>query len=268
MTDVYSYTKGDGPLLISVPHDGRQLAPGQAETMTPAALRLPDTDWHVGQLYALALKGLNASTLAASFSRYVVDLNRPEDDSTLYEGRHGTGICPTQTFAGDDIYRSGEELSSADIEARIKRYWCPYHAKLRATLERIRDHYGYALLWDAHSIAGRVPLLFDGTLPDLSIGTNNGQSCGTALQDAVMEAAGNDGYSAVLNGRFRGGYITRHYGDPLQHIHAIQLELVQSNYMDEASFRFDPAKASRLARRINAMLKALCLKAVTTFTAS
>jgi N-formylglutamate amidohydrolase len=264
LSEVFTFTVGDSPLLISIPHDGRSLAPGQAESMSEAGLRLPDTDWHVGKLYALACANLDANILAADYSRYVVDLNRPDDDAALYEGQHSTGICPTRTFAGTEIYRSGQAVSPSRKAERIDRYWRPYHEKLSTSLADIVEMHGYALLWDAHSIAGRVPLLFNGSLPDLNIGTNDGQSCAPELQHAVMQVAEDSPFTSVLNGRFRGGYISRHYGDPRRNIHAIQLELVQQNYMDESSFDFNETRAERLAAEIHRMLATFVLAATTT----
>lgn len=264
VTDVFTFTAGNSPLLISIPHDGRQLAPGQARTMSPAALRLPDTDWHVGQLYALATTGLDVSIITANYSRYVVDLNRPANDATMYDGKHSTGICPTLTFAGEEIYLAADTIHAELKSARIARYWRPYHEKIRITLAELRERHGYALLWDAHSIASQVPLLFEGRLPDLNVGTDDGRSAAQPLADAVTQLAARSPYSTILNGRFRGGHITRHYGDPGRDVHALQLELVQQNYMDEESFAFDARCAESLAKDINAMLKALLDAAATT----
>ena len=255
MTDVFSFVEGDLPLLVSVPHDGRDLAPGQDATMTDAGLRLPDTDWHVRRLYEFAV-GLGANVIAANYSRYVVDLNRSADDTALYDGQVSTGLCPTRTFAGEPIYRDIEQLPGDEVEARVEAYWRPYHDHLVETLGSIRANHGYALLWDAHSIAGEVPRLFDGILPDLSLGTNDGASCGPAIAASVAAVAEGSSYSSVLNGRFRGGYITRHYGKPDAGIHAIQLELSQRNYMDESSAEYDDILASELQRTLAAMLTA------------
>lgn len=255
MTDVFKFTPGDSPLLVSIPHDGRELAPGMVERMTDTGRSIPDTDWHVRRLYEFATE-LGASVLAANHSRYVVDLNRPADDSALYEGQVSTGICPERTFAGEPIYEAGEGISADERQARVMAYWRPYHEQLRSTLDENRAKFGYALLWDAHSIAAEVPLLFDGVLPDLNIGTNDGNSCDPGIADAVMDAAGQSSLSSVLNGRFRGGYITREYGRPVDNLHAVQLELTQRNYMDEASFGYDETKAALLAPQIGKMLAA------------
>lgn len=263
MTDVYSFTAGDAPLLISIPHDGRELMPGQADTMTAAGRRLPDTDWHVRRLYEFA-SGIGANVIAANYSRYVIDLNRPPSDDALYAGQLSTGLCPYRTFAGDDIYRSGARVPATEQALRVKRYWQPYHERIAAELARLRDTFSCALLWDAHSIAARVPMLFDGVLPDLNIGTDNGRSCAPALAQAVMQAAESSTYSAVLNGRFRGGFITRNYGKPEQNIHAIQLELAQHSYMDEKDLRYDAVRAAMLAATIRDMLDTLLAAAQRT----
>ncbi len=252
MSDVFDFHEGSSTLLVSIPHDGRQLAPGQAERMTDAGRALPDTDWHVRELYAFA-SDVGASVIAANYSRYVVDLNRPSSDEALYENQLATGVCPRQTFGGQDIYLDGESI---DTEDRIRAYWQPYHDKIAVTLAEIRERSGYALLWDAHSIASEVPSLFDGVLPDLNIGTNGDQSCAADITAAVSAVANASTYSCVANGRFRGGFITRSHGAPANGIHAIQLELTQHNYMDEKNLGYDAGRATRLVDTIRNLLQA------------
>jgi len=255
MTDVFSFCQGELPLLISIPHDGRHLAPGQAENMSHVAKGLPDTDWHVAQLYQFA-EAMGANILVANYSRYVVDLNRADDDATLYAGQMSTGLCPLETFAGENIYSSGRKISAEEQQQRLQEYWRPYHAQLASTLAALRERHGYALLWDAHSIASEVPLLFPGVLPDINLGTNGGESCSSPIIEAVMSVADQSSYSTVLNARFRGGFITRNYGSPNNNVHAIQLELSQRNYMHEKNMRYDAARADQLALTIESMLKA------------
>ena len=253
MTDTFFFEQADSPLLISIPHDGRELAPGMAERMSDVGRSLPDTDWLVRRLYEFAGK-LDASVLAARFSRYVVDLNRPASDDALYDGQLSTGLCPSATFAGANIYAHGNSCGSLEQQQRIRTYWQPYHDMLDAVLTRARRRFGYALLWDAHSIRSEVPALFRGVLPDLSIGTNDGASCAPRLQRAVHQAAKESDYSVVLNGRFKGGYITRRYGNPDENVHAVQLELAQHSYMDEQTLRYDEDAAARLRVVLRAML--------------
>lgn len=255
MIDVYNYTGGQLPLLISIPHDGRALMPGQAERMTDEARALPDTDWFVTDLYAFAIE-IGAHVIAANYSRYVVDLNRPADDASLYEGQVSTGLCPRQTFSGQSIYLDGAAVTAREQQERIAAYWRPYHDRIASTLDELRSRHGYALLWDAHSIASAVPALFAGALPDLNIGTNDGRSCGASLETAVTVVAESSPYSTVCNGRFKGGYITRHYGDPANNIHAMQLELSQRCYMDEIELSYDAELADRVGATITQMLAA------------
>ena len=254
MTEVFSFEEGVSPLLVSIPHDGRQLAPGMAERMTGLALGLPDTDWHVNELYSFA-RDLGASVLSANYSRYVVDLNRSAADDALYDNRFSTSLCPLRTFSGADIYIRGESCDDAEKAARTQSYWHPYHRKLDHELRRIRDSFGYALLWDAHSIPGQVPLLFEGLLADLNLGTNDGASCNPGLQDRVSRLAVGAAYSTVVNGRFKGGHITRHYGNPGAGVHAIQLELAQRCYMDELSRDYHSQLADRLADVLDTLLR-------------
>ena len=255
MSEIFDVQAGDSPLIVSVPHDGRRLAPGMAERMTAAGLDLPDTDWHVGRLYAFAA-AMGATVIAARYSRYVVDLNRPAEDRALYEGQLSTGLCPSRTFGGEEIYQEGDAVTAGEQASRIREYWQPYHDRLAQAIEDVRRRHGVAVLWDAHSIAAEVPSLFEGTLPDLNIGTNGGASCSKACADAVVGVAAASGYTWVINGRFRGGHITRHFGAPADGIHAVQLELAQRSYMDEASREYEASRASRLRDVIRHMLEA------------
>lgn len=254
MSDVYDFAEGNSPLVVSIPHDGRLLASGLAERMTDAGRAMPDTDWHVRKLYSFVTE-LHATVIAARYSRYVVDLNRPPDDETLYENRVVTSLVPDKAFSGADIYLGKRAPDRAEREARVTQYWQPYHDRLADALDAVKQRFGYALLWDAHSIASVVPSLFDGVLPDLNIGTNNGASCAAPMIDAVASVGGESSYSMVVDGRFRGGYITRHYGMPGSGIHAIQLELAQHNYMNEKNLRYDARLADRLADTIRKMLQ-------------
>lgn len=255
MSDAYSFYEGTAPLLISVPHDGRQVPASLQARMTKEGRALPDTDWHVARLYDFA-RELGAHLLVANYSRYVIDLNRPASDESLYPGQLATGLCPLQTFAGEDIYRTGK-LTAHEIADRVAAYWQPYHDRIRDTLDAMHARHGYAVIWDAHSIASRVPRLFDGELPALNVGTFNGRSCAKPLESALFAVARCSAYSAVLNGRFRGGYITRHYGDPARDVHAVQLEIAQRVYMDELTTAFDAGKADRLRGTLQAMLETI-----------
>ena len=255
MIEVATTFEGELPLLISVPHDGCHIPDDIRSRMTPAGLAVPDTDWHVAQLYEFA-RDLGASMQVANYSRYVVDLNRSATDAVLYPGQLVTGLCPLSTFAGEDIYSDGG-VSEPEKAERISTYWQPYHEELSSRLAAMRAKHGYALLWDAHSIPSIVPRLFDGELPALNIGTNSGKSCAPSIETAVFEAASVGPYSAVLNDRFKGGYITRHYGSPDNHVHAIQLEIAQRTYMDEATTVFDVEKAGRLRSTLRQLLEVM-----------
>lgn len=251
----FSLQRGSVPLLVSLPHDGTELPAALAARMTPAARALPDTDWFVSRLYAVA-RELGASVLKPSWSRYVVDLNRPPDGAALYPGRFETGICPLRTFAGEPIYGAGNDPDTAEIAARVAQYWQPYHAALAAELERLQAAHGRVLLWDGHSIRGELPQLFPGALPDLNLGTADGASCGSGLALALAHTLGaQSAYTFVINGRFKGGYITRHYGRPDQGIHAVQLELAQRTYLDEATAHWDAVRATALQGLLRRLLE-------------
>jgi N-formylglutamate deformylase len=254
--DIAMLHRGSLPLLVSLPHDGSHIPPELAARMAPESRRAPDTDWHVSRLYAFA-KDMGASVLVPSHSRYVVDLNRPPDDVSLYPGQNTTGLCPAVRFSGEPVYLEGQSPSEDEVQGRVERYWRPYHALLVEELQRLHGRHGRVLLWEGHSIRGEVPFLFEGTLPDLNVGTSSGASCSPQLQarlEAVLSAQTN--YSWVANGRFKGGYITRQYGRPAQGVDAVQLELSQRNYMDEDSFEYDEARAGRLLPTLRALVAA------------
>jgi len=244
---IFEYRPGNLPLLVSMPHCGTELAPGLDRRLTPEALALPDTDWHLPRLYAFA-GALGAHLLIARYSRYVIDLNRPPDGQSLYPGQATTDLCPATLFDGEPLYRDGQAPGADEIAERRARYWEPYHEALSATLEAIVVRHGRACLYDAHSIRSMVPRLFDGRLPDLNLGTARGASVRPGVGEAALAAAlAGDGFSTVLNGRFVGGFITRHYGRPETGVQALQMELAQATYMEEMPpFRFDPARANRL----------------------
>jgi len=248
--DIFTLEPGHAPLLVSLPHDGSHIPEALAARMTPGARGAPDTDWFVSRLYAFA-RDLGASILRPHHSRYVVDLNRPPDDVSLYPGQNTTGLCPTVRFTGEPVYLPGQAPDAAEIGARVERYWRPYHEALGAELARLRARFGHAVLCDGHSIRSELPFLFEGRLPDLNLGTASGASCAPAMQArlaAVLERQRD--YSHVINGRFKGGHITRHYGDPDSGIDAIQLELAQHTYMDEDAVSYLPERAERLERLV------------------
>ncbi len=240
---MYEYHKGNSPLLISVPHCGTRLPETLAQSMTPQAHQLSDTDWHVDRLYRFA-QAEGASMLSATVSRYVIDLNRPPDDAALYEGIGGTGLCPLETFDGAPLYL---KTQGPDQAARLQKYWQPYHDKLASSLRSIVEDCGFAVLLDAHSIRSHVPSLFKGRLPALNLGCNNGASCAASLRATASAALTTEDFSLVVDGRFRGGYITRHYANPDDGVHALQLELSQRTYMNEdPPFNFEPQRAQQL----------------------
>ena len=255
--DTFTLHHGTAPLLISLPHDGTELPDAIAARMTESARQVPDTDWHVSRLYAFA-RELGASMIVPRYSRYVVDLNRPPDDESLYPGQNTTGLCPLVQFSGEPVYRAGQEPDKREIAKRVKTYWRPYHDALAEEIARIRAQYGRVVLWEGHSIRSVVPFLFDGRLPDFNLGTAGGASCSAGLQRKLVHLfEAQKDYSFVVNGRFKGGYVTRHYGKPIEGVDAIQLELAQLNYMNEDTFEYDEAKAPRVQTLIRSLLEAV-----------
>jgi N-formylglutamate deformylase len=258
-TEIYRLDRGTTPLLISFPHVGTFIPKALSRRMTEEALALPDTDWHVDRLYDFAA-ALGAGIQVATHSRYVVDLNRDPTGEPLYPGSENSELAPLATFACQPTYRPGDAPDADEIAERVARYWQPYHRSLAAELDRIKRRFGFAVLWDAHSIASRVPRFFSGRLPDLNLGSARGTSAAPELIARVMAVLGAARpFSSVLDGRFTGGYITRHFGRPAQAIHALQLEIAEIAYMDEGPpYAYDPARSaplkSVLERTIHAIL--------------
>jgi N-formylglutamate deformylase len=256
MTEPFRFRAGRIPLLVSMPHTGTHIPSEIKKRLNSAGLAMPDTDWHLEKLYDF-LEDLGASVLVAKNSRYVIDLNRPPDNTNLYPGQDTTPLVPVDTFHREPIYRRGSEPDPDEVAQRVETYWKPYHARLAEELERLRDTFDYALLWDAHSIFSHVPRFFAGKLTELNLGTADGRSCGAGIGEGLMKKV--SGYGAVLNGRFKGGYITRTYGDPANGVHAVQLELSEATYMNESPpFRFDKALAARLRPQLRALIEEFC----------
>lgn len=244
---IFTLHRGSLPLLVSLPHTGTLIPEEYASRLLPRALEVDDTDWHLEQIYGFALER-GCSMLVPRMSRYVVDLNRPPLDTPMYPGSNNTGVCPSRAFSGEALYRHGQEPDSQELPSRLAQYWQPYHDALSAELQRLRDLHGFALLWDGHSILSRLPWLFDGTLPDLNLGTAEGTSCAQSLRSALAAALRRQpGFTHAVDGRFKGGYITRHYGRPRENVHAVQMEMCFSTYMRErAPWRIDAARRDGL----------------------
>lgn len=248
--------RGSLPLLVSLPHNGTDIPEDIRALLVDEAQSAPDTDWHVDRLYEFAL-AMGASVLKPRYSRYVIDLNRPPDDTSLYPGQNTTGLCPTMAFSGRPIYRDGKSPGTEAIVQRRAQYWQPYHTALQAELHRLKQQHGRVLLWEGHSIRPELPFLFEGRLPDFNLGTAEGRSfpdAGLRAVEAVL--ASQSAFSWVSNGRFKGGYITRHYAAPESGIHAFQLELAQSAYLDAAMSAFDADKAAPVQALIARMMAA------------
>ncbi len=248
--------EGTLPIVLGLPHAGTWLPDEVADRLNETGRALADTDWHVDRLYDGLLPG--ASTVRANFHRYVIDANRDPTGESLYPDRNTTGLCPVTDFDGNPIYEGGCEPDGQEIERRRNDYHAHYHGALAGELERVRQEHGVAILYDCHSIRSRIPYLFDGTLPDLSIGTDGGRTCDPRVEAAVADACAESGYSHVVNGRFRGGWTTRYYGRPNEGLHAIQMEIAQSAYMDETppwTWRED--RAERLRATLRTILERL-----------
>ena len=249
---------GSTPLLVSLPHCGELIPAELRSRYQPRALDVEDTDWHLHQLYAFAAD-MGASVLQPRASRFVIDLNRPSDNAPMYPGANNTELCPTRLFTGDAIYVDGGAPTPAEIAQRIAQWWQPYHGAIATELARLKAEHGHAVIFDGHSIKSELPWLFEGRLPALNLGTVDGTSCAPALRDALAGVlAAQDRYSHVVDGRFKGGYITRHYGQPAADIHAVQLEMIWDCYMDEAPpYTYRPDKAAQVLPLLKDLLRTL-----------
>lgn len=255
MTPV-AVVQGDGPVILGLPHTGTFVPEEILARLTPRGRELSDTDWHVERLYDGLLPG--ATMVRATFHRYVVDANRDPSGASLYPGQNTTGLVPMTDFDGVPIWTSAPD--AAEIEARRAAFHAPYHAALAAEIARVREKHGVAILYDCHSIRSVIPHLFAGKLPDLNIGTNEGTTCAQAIEAAVIALCeGAEGYTSTLNGRFKGGWTTRHYGHPEAGVHAIQMELAQSTHLQDenSGWAYAPDKAARLRPHLQLILETL-----------
>jgi len=252
---IYTLQRGHTPLLVSLPHAGTVIPAPMLAAMQPRAREVEDTDWFLDRLYAFVID-MGASLIVPRHSRYVVDLNRPSDNQPMYAGANNTELCPTRFFSGEPLYREGLAPTPEEVAQRVGSYWRPYHAALRDELARLRADHGHAILFDGHSIKSQLPWLFEGKLPDLNLGTASGTACAPALRDALAALLqAQTQYTVAVDGRFKGGHITRHYGQPTQGVHAVQLEKCWSTYMHEAPpYTWDGDHAARLQPLLRQMV--------------
>jgi len=255
MESSYQITTGTLGLLISMPHNGQAIPNAIRQTMAPCANDVSDTDWNMDTLYDFA-QSMGASIISPHYSRYVIDLNRNPHGEALYAGADNTELCPTTTFNHEALYLANHQPSPEEVAARVTQYWQPYHQAVAHTLAQLKRQYSKVVLLDAHSIKSQVPRFFSGTLPDFNFGSANGSSCDPALISRIQQLELTP-YSSVINGRFKGGYITRAYGDPANNIHALQLELSQRTYMDEDQTCYNEYKAELVKQKLRSMVQCL-----------
>jgi len=255
MNSTYSLSTGNIGMLISMPHNGQHIPSNIADTMTSTAENVSDTDWYMDKLYDFA-QTMGISVLSPKHSRYVIDLNRNPNGEALYAGANNTELCPTTAFDLSPLYSEGKQPSNQEITERVKHYWQPYHQALADTLATLKQRHDKVVLLDAHSILSHVPRFFSGQLPDFNFGTADGSSCSPALLERVQQLNFAP-YSSVYNDRFKGGYITRAYGDPVNNIHAIQLELSQHTYMDEPTNNYNENKAEQVKKQLKSFVQCL-----------
>ena len=257
--EVFDFKPGTAPLLMSIPHVGETIPDDIGKQLAPIAEKIGDTDWYLDRLYNFA-EELGVSILKSNYSRYVIDLNRAPDSRPLYPGASNTELLPTSTFLEEPLYDDGNEPDTNEITRRLETYWVPYHQRIQEALSEIRDRFGYAVLFDCHSIKSVLPRFFEGKLPDLNLGTAEGTSCDPELRDRLAGALTKHiHYSLAVDGRFKGGYITRQYGAPKESIHSFQLELSIATYMDEdPNFHWREDLADQVRPSLRRMLEAAC----------
>jgi formiminoglutamase len=248
---------GDSPVILGMPHGGTWLPDAVTARLNANGRLLADTDWHIAQLYDGLLPG--ATVVQATFHRYLIDANRDPGGVSLYPGQNTTGLCPLTDFDGLPIWAEGQEPGADDIATRRGGFHAPYHAALAEQIDRVRARHGVAILYDCHSIRSTIPFLFPGVLPVFNIGTADGTTCAPAITEALHSACAGSGLETVLNGRFKGGWTTRHYGHPEDGAHAIQMEIAQSAYLtaETAPWAFDDAGAARLRAVLGPVLTTL-----------
>lgn len=251
----FEFISGSCPIFISMPHNGIGIPTDIEQNMQTSAKGVVDTDWYLDKLYRFAIEQ-GCYLIKPKYSRYVIDLNRPKNNENLYPGQDTTELCPTTQFDKSSIYLDEKQPSFAEIETRVGKYWQPYHSQLEQTIAQIKDRFGCVLLFEAHSIKSVVPRFFEGQLADFNFGNNNGVSCSPALIDKIEQWSPKH-YSKVVNGRFKGGYITRAYGNPAQNIHSLQLELSQATYMDEEELRYNSEKSEKVKEALNELFEHL-----------
>jgi N-formylglutamate deformylase len=252
---VVEVTRGNSPVVLGLPHTGTVVPADIWQRLNGNGRLLADTDWHIERLYDGLLP--DVTVVRATFHRYVIDANRDPEGISLYPGQNTTGLIPITDFDGKAIWQEGQEPTAVDIAARLKDFHTPYHASLAAEMARIKARHGVAVLYDCHSIRSHIPFLFEGRLPDFNIGTADGSSCDPAIARIVAETANAaPGFASVLNGRFKGGWTTRHYGRPAEGLHAIQMELTQSSHLATESppFAYDDGKADILRPHLKTIL--------------
>jgi N-formylglutamate deformylase len=257
MSQTFTLTPGESPLILSMPHPGAGLSPEVAAALNERGLLVEDTDWHMREVYRPVERRFRPSVIEATLSRYVIDLNRDPSGVSLYPGQATTELVPTMTFDGNSIWQTPPDAS--EIARRKALYFQPYHAALAAEIARAKAKHGFCVLWDCHSIKSIIPRLFDGKLPMLNLGTNNGASCASSIQTAAEKAMAQSGLTHVSNGRFKGGWITRHYGNPESGVHALQMEMGLDGYLtaEAPPWTFAPDVAKPLQAALEQMIDAV-----------
>lgn len=272
MKDWLEVRRGDAPVVVSFPHTGTTIPAGIEAKLVSPWLARKDTDWWVDELYDFA-PALGITTVRTAMSRTVIDVNRDPSGKSLYPGANTTELCPTTTFDDEPLYLPEMQPDRIEIGRRLDNWFTPYHAAIRAELDRLVALHPRAVLYDAHSIRSRIPHLFDGELPQFNIGTNRGASCNRGLAEAVQSVCGLSGFTCVMDGRFKGGWITRHYGEPRRNVHAIQMELACRGYLREPEdplttdnwpAPLDPVHAAPLRGALKTVLEACIVFGSTT----
>ncbi len=247
------------PVLLSVPHSGTEFPEEiKSHYVKEKAAQPDDTDWFVHELYNFASE-MGITTIHAKYSRWVVDLNRDPESKPLYnDGRIITALSPLTDFFGDKIYTEEKfEPNDEEVKRRIPLYFTPYHEKINSLLQELKEEFGVAVLWEAHSIRQKVPTIRKDDFPDLILGNNDGKTANGELIEAVLKELGSDTYELKHNTPFKGGHITRSFGDPENNIHALQLEMTKVNYMEDDELTFSEERSNRIRKILKSSFEAI-----------
>lgn len=238
------------PVILSVPHSGVEFPDELKAHYYPEMTAQPDdTDWFVHDLYNFAPE-LGITVIHAKYSRWVIDLNRDPESKPLYDdGRIITALVPTTDFLGNEIYIDKKFVpNDQETERRLEHYYWHYYQKIGSLLAERLAEFGQVLLWDAHSIRRFVPTIRNEPFPDLILGDTDEKSARKEIIEIALNSLKAGKYGVNHNTPFKGGHITRYFGKPQMQVHALQLEMAKTNYMNDDELVFNESRAEEMRK--------------------